>query len=68
MADESDRPQLGDTDAGRMLKRSVPSSESTPEADDRTPVRDMIRDLATGGAAGLVRNVGRDMRKRRTTR
>lgn len=44
----ADRPQLGDTPAGKTLK---PKPKATPPGDSAiTNVKKLIKDLATGGA------------------
>lgn len=57
MADE-DRPQLGDTPAGKTLKKGSPKkSNSTEDGKSYSPmgsVGKLVQDLATGGANAAV--------------
>jgi hypothetical protein len=64
--DDSDRPQSSDTPIARTLKR--PDSSPTPDDSNPTPVRNLVRDLGSGGAYSLTRDIGRQMAKRRSQR
>ena len=68
MADDNQRPTSDDTPIAKTLTRSTPAPSDDSDDQNRTPIRNLVRDLATGGATGVVRGAYRQMRKRRGTR